>query len=295
MSTDSAEQFDFDALWNYDDPAATERQFRELLACAMLSSDRSWHAQLLTQIARAQGLQRRFADAHVTLDSAQALITPELSVARIRYLLERGRAFNSAGQADQAEPLFQEAADLAQSERQDFYAVDALHMLAIVAAPARQLDWNLRTLVLAEHSDQPRARGWLGSIYNNLGWTHHEAGRYDQALAMFQNALRERKAAGRAEQIRIARWSVARAQRSLGQFEVALATQRELLAELEASGGQDGYVFEELAENLLALGQPDAAQPYFALAYAGLSQDPWLVEQEPARVQRLKTLGNVTR
>jgi Tfp pilus assembly protein PilF len=78
-------------------------------------------------------------------------------------------------------------------------------------------------------------------ILNNIGWTHHEAGRYEQALAMFQKALHERKAASHAEQIRIARWCVAHAQRSLGQFEVALATQRELLAELEQAGEKDGY------------------------------------------------------
>jgi tetratricopeptide (TPR) repeat protein len=293
MSSDSAEQPDFDVLWDYDDPAATERRFRELLPRAEQGADRSWHAQLLTQIARALGLQREFAEAHATLDRAQALLAPDLSTARIRYLLERGRVFNSSGQPEQAAPLFQEAADLAQREQQDFYAVDALHMLAIVAPPAEQLEWNLRALALAEHSAQPRGRSWLGSLYNNIGWTHHEAGRYQQALEMFQMALYERQAAGRAGQIRIARWSVARAQRSLGQLEVALATQRELLAELEAAEAKDGYVLEELAESLLALGQPGAAQPYFALAYAELSQDPWLAEQEPARIERLLSLGHV--
>lgn len=291
MSPDSFEQLDFDALWDYDDPAATERRFRELLPRAEQGDDRSWHAQLLTQIARAQGLQRNFADAHATLDRVEALLTPELSTARIRYLLERGRVFNSSGQAERAGPLFQAAFDLAQREQQDFYAVDALHMLAIVAPPAEQIEWNLRALTLAEQSHQPRARGWLGSLYNNIGWTHHAAGRYQQALDMFQSALCERQAAGRAGQIRIARWCVARAQRSLGQLQVALATQRELLAELEAVGENDGYVLEELAENLLAQGQPGAAQPYFALAYATLSQDAWLLEQEPARIERLKLLG----
>jgi hypothetical protein len=137
MSLDSAEQLDFDALWNYDDPAATERRFRELLPRAEQGTDRSWHAQLLTQIARAQGLQRNFADTHATLDWAQALFTPKLSTARIRYLLERGRVFNSSGQAEHTGPLFHEAADLAQSEQQDFYAADPLHMLAIVAPPGK--------------------------------------------------------------------------------------------------------------------------------------------------------------
>jgi tetratricopeptide (TPR) repeat protein len=200
------------------------------------------------------------------------LLTPALSTARIRYLLERGRVFNSSQHADQAQPLFQAAWELAQAERHDFYAIDAAHMLAIITAQEQQLAWNLRALALAEQSPQPRARTWLGSLYNNIGWTHHDAGRYEQALDMFQKALHERAVAGRADQIRIARWCVARAQRSLGQFAAALATQRELLAELERVGKKDGYVFEELAENLLALNQPAAAAAYFALATAALAE-----------------------
>jgi tetratricopeptide (TPR) repeat protein len=284
---------DFDTLWNYDDPAATEALFRALLPRAEQGDDRSYHAQLLTQIARAQGLQRKFIDAHATLDTAQALLAPELSAARIRYQLERGRVFNSSQQVEQARPLFQEAWEHAQAEQQDFYAIDAAHMLAIVAPAEQQLAWNLRALALAEQSPQPRARTWLGSLYNNIGWAYHKAGRYEQALDMFQKALHEREAAGRATQIRIARWCVARGQRSIGQFEAALATQRELLAELELAGEKDGYVFEELAENLLALKQPNAAQAYFALAYAELSQDAWLAENEPQRIEHLKVQGKV--
>jgi tetratricopeptide (TPR) repeat protein len=271
MPEPTAELLDFDALWDYDQPAATEQQFRALLPRAEQAADRSYHVQLLTQIARAQGLQGMFADAHATLDAAQALLTPDLRTARIRYLLERGRVFNSSRQVARAQPLFQAAWELAQAERQDFYAIDAAHMLAIVAPAEQQLEWNLRALALAEQSPQPRARTWMGSLYNNLGWNHHDAGRYEQALDMFQKALGERAAAGRPEQIRIARWCVARGQRSLGQFEAALATQRELLIELERTGGKDGYVFEEIAENLLALNQPDEAQTYFALARAGRS------------------------
>ena len=259
---------DFDALWNYDDPATTERQFRVVLAGAQQSADRSYHVELLTQVARAQGLQRKFAEAHATLDTAETLLVPTLNTARIRYLLERGRVFNSAQQAEQAQPLFQQAWDLAQAAQQDFYAIDAAHMLAIVTSGEQQLEWNLRALALAQQSSQPRARSWQGSLYNNIGWTHHDAGRYEQALDMFHKALLEREATGSAEQIRIARWCIARCLRSLGRFEAALNIQRELLTELEQTGEKDVYVFEELAENLLALNQPAAAEAYFALARA---------------------------
>lgn len=63
------------------------------------------------------------------------------------------------------------------------------------------------------------------------------------------------------------------------------------LAQLNERGESDHYVHEELAENLLALGCTDEAQPHFATAYRGLSADEWLVEHEPVRLQRLQELG----
>ena len=74
-------------------------------------------------------------------------------------------------------------------------------------------------------------------------------------------------------------------------MEEALDIQRMLLRQLADSQETDGYVHEELAENLLALGQPGAAREHFALAYAALSHDPWLAESEPERIERLRALG----
>ena len=63
----------FDLLWNYDNPGETEKKFREILTQAENSGDTSYLIQLITQIARAQGLQMKFDDAHKTLDSAEKL------------------------------------------------------------------------------------------------------------------------------------------------------------------------------------------------------------------------------
>ena len=48
---------------------------------------------------------------------------------------------------------------------------------------------------------------------------------------------------------------------------------------------------EELGECLLGLGRAADARPHFTLAYARLSQDPWLAEREPERLARLQRLG----
>jgi tetratricopeptide (TPR) repeat protein len=282
---------DFDDLWDYTHPAETEAAFRALLPRAEQGEDRSYLVQLLTQIARTEGLQRRFVEAHQTLDRAEALLSDDLTRARIRYLLERGRAFNSSSYPDEAKPLFLAAWEQASAAQEDFHAIDAAHMLGIIGSPEQQLDWDLKALALTEQTSDARAKKWLGPLYNNIGWTYHDAGDYAQALDYFHKSLAFRQAEGKPGEISIARWSIARAQRSLGQIDSALATQRALLRELEQRGGSDGYVSEEVGECLLARGQAAEAQPHFARAYAELSQDPWLAEHEAARLQRLKELG----
>jgi len=288
----SSELPEFDALWDYDDPAGTESRFRELVPQAIESGNRDYHAELLTQIARTQGLQRQFADAHNTLDRVEDLLPQAGTRPRIRYLLERGRVFNSSKESDSARPLFVEAWELSRSANEDNLAVDAAHMVAIVEPTDGQIEWNTRAMDLAESSPDPKARRWLASLYNNLGWTFHDRGEYEKALDLFQRAQRFREERGEAGPIRIARWAVARALRSLGHTEEALTMQWNLKAEHTTAGSSDGYVDEELGECLYALGRAAEAKPHFEEAYRLLSQDPWLSENERQRIERLRTLAS---
>lgn len=274
---------DFNALWDYDQPAETERRFCELLPSAQQSGDTSYYLQLLTQIARAQGLQRHFDDAHQTLNQVEAQL-PDAPVVKIRYLLERGRVFNSSGSREKSRPLFADAYETALQAGEDFYAVDAAHMLGIVeATPEDQLAWNEKAVALAEKSENPRARQWLGSLYNNIGWAYHDQGDYDKALELFQKALTFRESQNAARPIHIARWCIARTLRSMNRLQEALAIQRDL-----EKNPEDGYVSEEIAECLLAMGDETAALPYFKQAYEKLSQDEWLAGNQADRLARIK-------
>ena len=143
----------------------------------------------------------------------------------------------------------------------------------------------------AEVSDDPRAQGWLGALYNNTGWTYHDTGEYERALELFEKGLAWRKERDNDQAKQIAKWTVARAKRSLGRTEEALAMQQSLLEEHESAGTSDGYVYEEIAECLLTLGRQDEARPHFERAYIELSKDDWLTENEPERLERLKRLG----
>ena len=280
----------FDELWDYDEPAETEQKFLRLLPQAVASKNSEYHAQLLTQIARTQGLQRDFGAAHSTLDQAESLITESTPTAHVRYLLERGRAFNSSGERQEAADYFRQAWDLAREVEAPIHAVDAAHMLAL-AIPDSAMEWNLRALDFAESSEDEKARKWLGSLYNNIGWTHHDRGEYDAALEMFQKCFVFRAETKNERGARIAKWCIARTLRSLGRNEEALDMQRELALELEQIGEHDGYVNEELGELLLVLGQSDQATAQFAKAYSLLSQDPNFVSNHGERLARLHQLS----
>lgn len=282
---------DFDSLWDYSKPDETEEKFSKLLA--ELPQADPIVPELLTQIARAQGLQQKFEEAHRTLDLVEKKLSNDPSRAKVRYLLERGRVFNSSGLADQARPLFEHAEEMATRLSEDYYAVDAIHMRAILASPPQSLSLNLRAIQFAEASKQAKARNWLGSLYNNTGWSYHDLGDYESALEIFRKAEAWYRSKGRLNETRIARWTVARTLRSMNRVAEALSHQMELEKEFETTGEQDGYVFEEMGECLFLLDRSEEARPYFERAFALFSQDPWLAEKEPQRLERLNKLGKV--
>jgi tetratricopeptide (TPR) repeat protein len=308
---------DFDALWDYNKPVETEAKFRDVLVMAKQGGDPVYLAELQTQIARTLGLQQRFDEAHRLLDEISTVLERastdrhghsakeqpnDLAMAEshlwkrvdVRYLLERGRAFNSSKQKDKALPLFEKAWTIASESGLDFYAVDAAHMMAIASPPEQVMEWNQKALALAEKSAEPKARRWRASLYNNIGWDLFSQKQYDSALAMFEKAVPARIEQQQPTELRFAKWCVAKAQRMLGRLDQALATQRTLEIEWRESGeGEDGFVFEEIAECLYTQDKVDASKPYFARAYALLSSDVWLSRDEPERLARLRQLGGV--
>lgn len=279
------DEIPFQALWDYGDPAGTEAKFRDLLPGIQEGGDPAVRLQLLTQIARALGLQNKFDEAHAILDRVEKEMVGG-GVVELRYLLERGRALNSARQPETAVPLFHKAVEIGEQIGIDFYTVDALHMLGIAAPAEERLDWHLKAIAFAEGSPQKMAQNWLGSLYNNTAWTLFAEERYEEALALFEKAVVFRERQGKESEIQVARWCVGKTLRVIGRVEEGLAVQRALAA----AGVADGFVEEEIAESLVALGQAEAAKPYFRAAYETLSQISWVAEDK-ARLERLNALS----
>jgi tetratricopeptide (TPR) repeat protein len=280
-----------DDLWDFDDPVGSERRFEALVPRARSEDDGAFLAEALTQLARAQGLQRRLDAARRTLDDAERAARPNDTRGRVRLLLERGRVERFENREGLGRTAFLGAWDLARAAGEDGLAVDAAHMLGIVEPPDEARAWNERAMELARSSPDPVARRWVGSLANNMGWALHDAGDDAGAIALFELARDEWLADGRTGRARIARWSIARCRRSQGDVDAAFAEQWTLLEELESLGETDGYVFEEIGECLLALGRLDEARPFFRRAYVELSADPQLRADEADRLDRLRALG----
>lgn len=261
---------DIDSFWEYGDPAVSEARFH----AAATSAHGDERLELLTQIARTYSLRQRFTEAHDLLDAVEKQLSEAGSRPRVRSLLERGRTFNSGGEKEKARALFIEAWAQAAAAGHEGLAVDAAHMVAITyAGTPDAITWMQRGLVMARPSQDAKARSLIPAILNNCAWDLHDMGRFEEALSLFEEAQAEWIARDKPEQIRVATWAVARCLRSLGRYEEALAVQRALEAEHVALGSVDGYVFEEIAENLAALNRLDEARPYFAQAAAVLSQN----------------------
>ncbi|MBN9182276.1 MAG: hypothetical protein J0I66_04595 [Microbacterium sp.] len=167
-----------DELWDFEDAAASEARLRAA-ADAASGADAD---ELQTQVARALGLQGRFAAADAVLDALDPDASPTV---RVRADLERGRLRNSAGEPDAAVPLFERAAEAAASARLFFLEVDALHMLAIADRDHADA-WTDRALAELATTDDARTLRWRVGLYNNRGWARFDEGRWDDALVAFQ-------------------------------------------------------------------------------------------------------------
>ncbi|KAJ3002979.1 UNVERIFIED_CONTAM: hypothetical protein HDU68_005924 [Siphonaria sp. JEL0065] len=240
-------------------PAETEQAIAEYIKTNNIEEGSIVEAEFLTQLARAQGLQKKFDEARENLSQVKTTVDriesslddqegeSDLQLdcrrVRVRYLLEYGRVINTSGNPEASIGAFRTASQIsklgANPDLLSAYTVDAIHMLGIVDKENKAI-WTNKAIAIAEKSKDPATKKWLASLLNNQGWNAHEVGAYQEALEFFERGLVERKKNGDQQTIKIAEWCVARCKRSLEDFDGALEIQERLSEE-------DVYVCEERA------------------------------------------------
>jgi len=249
------------SLWDFSDLDGSEQRLRGQLT---EESEDAGRAEVVTQLARVEGLRADFDACERLLGEAEGLAGSS-DVARVRIDLERGRKLRSSGDGPAALPLLEAAFERARASGEWFLAGDAAHMAAI-ADERVAVEWTERGLELA--AAEPDAAYWAGPLLNNLGWHFYERGDYDAALDAFEQALAARERdLDRPAEIEIARYCVGKSLRALGRPEEAAP----LLEQCIANSEPDFYFHEELAEIYKALGRDDEAEQQAELA-AGLKE-----------------------
>jgi tetratricopeptide (TPR) repeat protein len=176
-------------LWDFYDLDATEQRLRVQLAAEL---DDPGRAEVLTQLARVEGLRDDFDACDRLLEQAEAQAGSS-AVAKVRIDLERGRKLRSSGDPDGALPLFEAAFARACHSGEHYLAGDAAHMCALAVSDDRAAmeEWTQRGLELGDR--EPDASYWAGPLLNNLGWDYFDAGEHKLALGLFERALEARK------------------------------------------------------------------------------------------------------
>jgi len=259
---------DLAPLWDFTDPAASERRLREALAKA----EGDDVLVLQTQIARTHGLRQDFAKARALLADIEPKVKAAGAETKVRWELEMGRTFTSATHPPESQTSasktiarehFRRAIELAKDAKLDGLAIDGIHMMAFIdTAPEDQVRWARESLAIVEASSQPEAKRWEGSIRNNLAVALQGQGRLEEALVEFRAAAALREKGTDAAAARVARWMVANVLREMGRLDEALAIQLRLEKENDAAGKPDPYVFDELEAIYQAKGDTERARHY---------------------------------
>ena len=242
-------------FWDFEDLDLSERRLREQLD---READDAGRAEVLTQLARVEGLRGEFDRCGELLDEAERAGAGR-AVVDVRLPLERGRMLRSSGDPAAAYPLFVTAYERGAAAGEFWLAADAAHMAALAAADDEGMRaWTTRGIELGER--EPTAAYWRGPLLNNLGWSLHDQGAHEEALEVFEQALAVREEDQSDEYaIEIARYAVAVALRALGRPADAAEQAGRAVAWSLSSGRDDPYFHEELAEDFAALGRGQAA------------------------------------
>jgi tetratricopeptide (TPR) repeat protein len=278
---------DIDGYWNNNDLPQTESKINGLLA-EEPQVPGAKRVELLTQLARVQGLTGKLTEAGATLllatDLLSRLSENDSKRAKVRFLIEQGRFFGLSMNPSQSINYFSKAWELSSLLGETFFSIEAAVMLSISQPPKFQNEWLLKVINLAEQSKDDSAKLWLSQLYVMKGWHSFDFRKYDEALTSFQKAL------ATATETHSIRWAIGRTLRALNRIPEALDTQLTLLSEFKAAGKINGYVFLEMGECLQLSKRNEEAKEYFEQAYKELSLNGWYSDNKSAELSRIQHL-----
>jgi tetratricopeptide (TPR) repeat protein len=238
---------------NRDYPVALE-VYTEVAEQAREEFNRSVEVEALAQMARMNLLLGNKDTGRELLEKALERASDNDPMGWSRYLGVRGRFEWKDDNLEAARKTFDETFTYCNTNALYGRAVDAAHMIAIVAeSPEEQIAWGRRGIEAAEAGD---VESWLGPLWNNLACTYYDQNDYDSALSCYEKAREYHwRHSGEVAKL-FADYSVGMTYRKLGDYDKAGQWLRPVLAWAERLGnhGAIGQCCEDLGEIAIAQG-----------------------------------------
>ncbi len=165
--------------------AALEK-YTEVVQTAHKEFNRSVEVEALSQVARMNLVLGNREEGETWLGRAADRASESDPMGWSRYLGVKGRFEWKADDLKQARATFDQMFEFCHANALWGRAVDAAHMIAIVAeSPEEQIEWGRRGIEAAEAGD---VESWLGPLWNNLAGTYYDLKQFDSALECYTKA-----------------------------------------------------------------------------------------------------------
>ncbi len=246
-----------DVFQSRDYEAALEK-YTEVVQTAHKEFNRSVEVEALSQVARMNLVLGNREEGETWLGRAAERASESDPMGWSRYLGVKGRFEWKANDLKQARATFDQMFEFCDANALWGRAVDAAHMIAIVAeSPEEQIVWGRRGIEAAEAGD---VESWLGPLWNNLAGTYYDLKQFDSALECYTKAREYHWRFSDEVGKLFADYHVGMTHRLLGNFDEAGKWLRPVLAWAERieSHSAIGQACEDLGEIEIAQGNKAA-------------------------------------
>jgi tetratricopeptide (TPR) repeat protein len=175
-----------DAVFQERDYESALGIYHQAVEQARTEFNQSVEVEALSQVGRMNLLLDNREAGREALAEAETKAAESDAAGWSRYLGVRGRFEWKDGDLDRARKTFEEMYTYCSTNNLAGRAIDAAHMVAIVApSPEEQVRWSRFAIEAAEKSGE---ESWLGPLWNNLACTYYDGKQFDNALECFLKA-----------------------------------------------------------------------------------------------------------
>jgi tetratricopeptide (TPR) repeat protein len=276
------------------DDLFSDRKSEEALEIYMATADAASNeknnsnlVEAYSQVARCYLSTKRKEEGREWLARAAEVATDQEPEGWSRYLGVRGR-FEWQDAAEEAKAISPKAPVAAGTFKEMYQfcmandlfnrGVDAANMMSITGGMEERIEWGIRGIEAAEKGN---VKSWLAPLWNNLGWTYDDLGRYEESLEALKKAREYHYKKENELAKLIADWSVGHAYRMTGQLDSASSWMNEVYDWAAKRYDQDskpenaewvGFSHRELGDLALAQGDRKTALEHLKKAKKYLAE-----------------------